>query len=179
EVYVGARRVFGRKLDVVGERARQRHGLARLLERLVAADLQLVLKVNVGGSQERVDARARGSAERLPGALDVGAGGARQPGDDRAADLPRDGLHGLEVAIGSDGEARLNDVDAEPVELPRHADLLRQVHAATGRLLAVPERRVKDFHLGSCHSAFSSIVRVVAYRAHGRPQAAQSQSYNF
>src|SRR5262249_38996229 len=49
-----------------------------------------------------------------------------------------------EIVLAGDREAGLDDVDAEGVELAGHADLLLEVHAATGRLLAVAQRRVED-----------------------------------
>ena len=53
------------------------------------------------------------------------------------ADLLGHSLDRLEVAVGSDGEAGLNHVHAQAVELARHAQLFVQPHAAPWRLLAV------------------------------------------
>ena len=52
--------------------------------------------------------------------------------------------HGVEVAVGRDREPRLDDVDAEAIELARQAQLLARGHAEAGRLLAVAQRRVED-----------------------------------
>ena len=49
--------------------------------------LQLMLDVDVGRRDERVDARALGVLDRAPRRVDVGLVGARQAADDRALDL--------------------------------------------------------------------------------------------
>jgi hypothetical protein len=91
-----------------------------------------------------VDARALGVAHGLPGAVDVGRVGAGQARDDRPLDLAGDGLHGLEVARRGDGEAALDDVDAQPRELVRDLELLLAIERDARGLLAVPQRRVED-----------------------------------
>ena len=50
----------------------------------------------------------------------------------------------LEVAGRGDREAGLDDVDAEVGQRPGDLQLLGQVHARAGRLLAVAQRRVED-----------------------------------
>ena len=55
-----------------------------------------------------------------------------------------DGLHRLEVAGRGDGEAGLDDVHAEVLEGAGDLELLGQVHAAAGALLAVAQRGVED-----------------------------------
>ena len=58
--------------------------------------------------------------------------------------IPAIGLHGLEVAGRGDGEAGLDDVHVEQLELPGDLQLLRRVQRRPGRLLAVAQRRVED-----------------------------------
>ena len=61
-------------------------------------------------------------------------------------------LDGVEVALGGDGEAGFEDVDAEGGELVGHAQLFVVVHGAAGRLLAVAEGGVEEDDLiGECH----------------------------
>src|SRR5437660_8628518 len=74
--------------------------------------------------------------EGLPGPLDVRTAGARQARDDGSADHFGDRLHRLEVALGGDGEAGLNNVYAEAVELMRQPKLFLLVHAAAGKASA-------------------------------------------
>ena len=87
ELDLRARRVHRRELDVLDELARVRDGGARLPEHVLARRLQLVDDVDVGGRDERVDARPRGVADGVGGRVDVGELGAREPGDHRALDL--------------------------------------------------------------------------------------------
>src|SRR5918997_1942563 len=67
-----------------------------------------------------------------------------EPGDHGAVDLAGDRLHGLEVAGAGDGEARLDDVDAEARKLMRDLQLLGGVERDARRLLAVSQRGVED-----------------------------------
>ena len=57
-----------------------------------------------------------------------------------------DAPHGLEVALGRGGEAGLDHVDAELLELARDHELLLDVHRRARRLLAVAQRRVEDLY---------------------------------
>ena len=67
-----------------------------------------------------------------------------RPQIDRALDLARDRLDGLEVAGRGDREAGLDHVDAEARELLGDLDLLLRVQRDARRLLAVAQRRVED-----------------------------------
>ena len=69
------------------------------------------------------------------------------PGEPRhggARHAPGDLRHGLEVALGGDGEAGLDDVDAHLVEQAGDLDLVLEGHGGAGALLAVAQRRVED-----------------------------------
>ena len=59
-------------------------------------------------------------------------------------DLAGDGLHRLEVAGRGDGEAGLDHVHAEVLQGVGDLQLLGQVHAGAGRLLAVAQGGVED-----------------------------------
>jgi hypothetical protein len=54
--------------------------------------------------------------------------------------------HGAEVALGGDGEARLDDVHAHLVEEAGDLELLLVGHGGAGRLLAVAQGGVEDDH---------------------------------
>src|SRR5208283_3674147 len=121
--------------------------LGDLVERLVAGDLELGGKVQVGGGEEGVDAGAGGGLGGAGGGLDVLALGAGEGGDDGAAcrpDFAGDVADGFGVALGGDGEAGLEDVDAESGDLVGHAQLFSAVHDATGGLLAVAQGGVEE-----------------------------------
>jgi hypothetical protein len=61
-------------------------------------------------------------------------GGSRQSRDDGAANLGRDLLHGIKVALRRDREAGLEHVHAEQASIwkSRHADLFRVVMLQPG-----------------------------------------------
>ena len=117
EPYVRPGCVLGREFHVGAERAGISDHLARLVQGFVAPDLQLEGKVNVGGSQEGVDARPHGTANRFPCNGNVLLDAARQRRDDRALNFGRDAPYRLGVAGGGDREAGLDDVHAQHLEL--------------------------------------------------------------
>ena len=85
-------------------------------------------------------ARSTARAARSTSAVTARA----RAGDDRPPDFRSDAADRGEVAIGGDREPGLDDVDAEPVELPRQPQLFARGHAEAGRLFAVTERGVED-----------------------------------
>ncbi len=146
-VGVGAGGVLGGELDVVAVGAREGDHLGDLVERLGAGDLELGGEVKVGGGEEGVDAGAGGGLDGARGGLDVLALGAGEGGDDGAAcrpDFAGDVADGFGVALGGDGEAGLQDVDAESGDLVGHAQLFGAVHDASGGLLAVAQGGVEE-----------------------------------
>ena len=102
-----------------------------LLQTLLTGDAKLVFQVNLRGRQKNVDARMRGSLQRLPGAVHIASTGASQCGDDRTPQRSGDPLYGFEVAIGSDRESGLDHVHAEAVQLLGQAQFFLHIHAAT------------------------------------------------
>ncbi len=100
--------------------------------------------MDVRRGQEGVDAGPRGAGHGLPGPLDVPGKGAAERGDDRLAALAGHGLHGGEVIFGGHGEAGLDDIHAQGLQLACHQQLLVQVHAAAGGLLSIAEGGVED-----------------------------------
>ena len=179
ELDVGARGVHGRELDVVGVALGLGHrGAGEALD-VLARRLQLVDDVDVRGRDERVDARPRGLAHRLPRALDVGGVGAGQPRDHRAVDLSRDRPHGLEVARRGDREAGLDDVDPEPRELVGDLELLGRVEADARRLLPVAQGGVEDEDPVGVrrrgHARAAPVWFVVRFRPRSRLQAAATR----
>ena len=92
------------------------------------------------------DARMRRVLQRLSGPVHRLLVRVRERGDDGLPHLARDGLHRLEVAGRTDGEAGLNDVDVQPIQLLRYLHLLFHRHPRPGGLFSVPERGVEDEH---------------------------------
>ena len=147
-VEVGAGGVLRRELDVLAVAARMPDRLHGRLHHLGPRLAQLVLEVDVGGRDERVDAGLRRVLHRLPAPVDVAQAHAREPADRRGAreraDLLGHLARRLEVLLGRDGEAGLDDVHVQARQLPGHLQLFHRVHREPGRLLAVTERGVED-----------------------------------
>ena len=85
-----------------------------------------------------------GVPHRFPGAVDVFVAAAGQPADHGPADRLGDLAHGLEIAGRGDGKAGLDHVHAQLDQGLGNFQLLGQVHAGAGRLLAVAERGVEN-----------------------------------
>ncbi len=125
-----------------------------LFERLFAGDLQLILQVNVRAGEKDVDARSSGIFQGSRRSFDIFPLGARQTGNLRAAHLGGNQLHGIKVALGGDGKASLQHINAQSLQLPGHAQLFRRVHAAARRLLSIAQRRIKKLDAFLAHSIF-------------------------
>ena len=141
---LGAGGVHRRPLDVVGMVARPRHRGDDAVIDLLLVELELVLAVERRGADEGVDALPLGMGERLGRPVDVLRAGAGEAADDRALDDLGDLRDGLEIAVGGDRKARLDDVDAHLVEELGDLDLLVERHRGAGRLLAVAQGGVED-----------------------------------
>ena len=143
---LGTRAVFSRPFDIVDQLARMGDAGYDGVVNLLRLHLQLVLHMERRSRDEGVDALARGGAQRLGGAVDVGAGGAGESGDDRVLDLAGNGLDRFEIAVRGHRKSGLHDdVDAHILEHVRDAQLLFQIHGAPGRLLAVAQGGV-EYH---------------------------------
>ncbi len=84
---------------------------------LIARDVQFLREMQVGGRDERVDARALGALQRLARALDVFGPAAGQRGDDRPPHARGHLLHAFRIVQRGDGKARFDQVHAQRIEL--------------------------------------------------------------
>src|SRR5579862_7927153 len=100
--------------------------------------------MNVGSSEENMNARAGRILQGFPCTLNIGAAGASQSCNDRPANHFGDSLDRFEIAIGCDRKPGFNHIDAEAVELVRQTQFLLVVHAATRRLFAIAEGCVEN-----------------------------------
>ncbi|MPN61110.1 hypothetical protein SDC9_208844 [bioreactor metagenome] len=107
---------------------------------------------------EGVDPRAGCVFQSLERAVDVLFHKAGQTAHRGFFERLGDNPDGLEIFFGGNGEARLDDVHAEDLELLSQFQLFRDVHAVAGGLLAVPQRRVKylDLSFHGCLLFFTS-----------------------
>ena len=144
KVVLGSRRVLRRELDVVAVGNGAADAGDGSLHDLRRRHFQLELAVDGAGRQKHVNPRRLGVLERLPGAIDVRVIAAGQAAHRGAAERRGDLAHRLEVAGRGNRKTGLQNVDPQVPQGLGHFHLLRQVHAAAGRLLPVPQRRVED-----------------------------------
>ncbi|OPZ84158.1 MAG: hypothetical protein BWY76_01971 [bacterium ADurb.Bin429] len=143
KIHLRARGVFGGKFHVVAERSRQLHGFDRHRQHFLARLSQLILHVDVGGGDEGVNALALRGRHRFGHRHDVLLVRAAEPGDSRPLHFLGNAVDRLEIALGRDGKTRFNDIYAQARELAGDFQLLLDIHAGTGRLLAVAQRGVE------------------------------------
>ena len=143
-VPVGTRSVLARELDVVEMLFCARDGPGGGVEHVFAIHVEFVFEMDFRGRDENVNPRMRGLVDCAQRRIDILFAGAREAEHDGFGQRLSDPIHGLEVAGRRSGESGLDDIDVEPFELARERDLLLDVHRASGRLLAVAQRRVED-----------------------------------
>jgi hypothetical protein len=144
EVGFGARRVFGRELDVLAQGTRLAHAGDRTLDDLGLAHAQFHFAMDRARRDEDVDARLRGVLQCCGRGADIGLVAARQPANLRIADTACDRLHGVEVVLGCIRVTGFDHVDAERLQRFSDAQLLRPVQGAAGTLLAIAQGRVEN-----------------------------------
>ena len=150
---IAPRGVLGREFHVLAEGLGQRDPVPDHLQRLGPGLLELVLQVDIRGSQEGVDPGMGGLLKGLPGPFDVAGDGPAEGRDGRPPAGAGDGLDGGEVIIRGHREAGLDDIHAQGIQLPSHQQLLVQVHAAAWRLFAVAKGGVEDGDPLSTHDS--------------------------
>src|SRR5204863_9695498 len=143
---VAARGVLGRELDVVEVLLGAPDGPHRRVEHVLPAHHELVLQVDVGGGDEDVDPGPFRLLDRLDGTVHVLLARAGEREDDRLRDRRGHAPDGLEVALGGGGEAGLDHVHPQVLQLARDRELLLHVHGGAGRLLAVAQGGVEDLY---------------------------------
>ena len=136
-IAVAAGAVLGRKFDVVGERLGILYRIDSPLDDLVPGHFELVLEVNVGGGNKRVDAGFCGMLDGLPGAVDIGPRGPGQPGHLGFFQSAGDLGHSVQIAIGGRRKPGFQYIDPQFFQLNRQPELFGRVHAGAGRLFAI------------------------------------------
>jgi hypothetical protein len=95
-----------------------------VLAALISRDVQLLLEMQVGCRDERVDARALGTLQGLARALDVFGPAAARARDDRTPHRRGHLLHAFRIVERGDGEACLDQVDTQRIQLPGELNFL-------------------------------------------------------
>ena len=94
------------------------------------------------------EGRALGRLEGAGRLFDVLGTAAGQRGDHRTTDFERHLTGGLGVSRRGNGETGLDNVHAEGIERPRHAELRGHIHRESGCLFAVAQRGVENDNSG-------------------------------
>jgi hypothetical protein len=144
EIEFGSGSVFGRELDVVAEFPGASNALDGATDDFVLGHHEFEFTVNGAGCQKDMDAAPAGVANGFGSAIDVGTITAREAADYRPFYLAGDGLYRLKVAGRSDGETRLDDIDAEVAKGVGNFELFGQVHAGARGLFAIAKSGVED-----------------------------------
>ena len=149
-VAIRARRVLGRELDLVGPLRRVGNRPADALEHLIGCEAELALHVQGARGDEDVHAPVVGALECRDCGVDVTRRRAGERGNGRTRDRAGDGGDTVEIAWRGGGEARLDHVDAKPLEREPDLGFLGRLQGDARRLLAVSQSRVED--LDPAHS---------------------------
>ena len=147
ESQVAAGCVFGRKFHVVAKAARVGNHFAAGPFYLFAAHFQFIFHVNIAGCQKDVQPRMHRFPDRFPRRIDVLFEGTGKRSDRRMLDDGGNAFDRRKVARRRDGETGFDDVHAQRVELRSHLELFADIHAATGGLFPVAQRRIENFNL--------------------------------
>ena len=149
EVRLGARRVLGGELYIVAIVPCALDSFDGPSQDLLFGHAELKFAVNGAGGEEYMDALPRCISERFPGAVDVCPLAAGEAANDRPFNFPGHRADRLQLARRRVRKTRFDDVNAQVLEGMSDLELLRQVHAGAGRLLAVPQRSVeKHYSIG-------------------------------
>ena len=140
----GAPCVFAGEFDVVRIFSRLLHGGDAHGEHVVEGLAELVLHMYRGRGDEGVYSEVLGGLQCLSGHVDVLDHGAREAAGNGVLERSCNQLNGFEVALGGNGKARFNDVNAELFERERNLKLLPFGEALRKRLFAVAQRCVED-----------------------------------
>ena len=157
---IGATGIHGRKLHIVHIAPRPLHHLDRALLRLVARHSELVLQMDIRSREKRMNADLRGPLQCLPGSIDILRARPRQAANRRSLDFLRDPPHRFKIPRRAIGKSCLDDIDPQSCQLLRHHDFLFHIHAGAWRLLAVPQRRIKNSD-HACHGFTSLLFRLL------------------
>src|ERR1017187_3419074 len=147
--------ILGGKFHLIAVLFAEAHHFRNLIDGLLACGSQLVFQVQVGSSEEKVQARLCGRLETAQGSIYVVLYLKYKLRYGAMLDFSGHGSRGLQVSGGGNRETRFDDVHAELLDLPRKLQLFLAIHRKAGGLLAVSQRRVEDlngFHSDSFHS---------------------------
>src|ERR1700687_4817434 len=144
KIAIRARGIFGRKFDIVEVLLRKLHRPAGCVDDFLPAHHELALEVQVGGRNENVNARAFGLLHALDRLLEIRLARACQAEHGRFGYGLGNTRPRVEVSRRRHGEAGLDDIDVQLLELTRDHYFFFDIHRRARRLLTVAQRGVED-----------------------------------
>ncbi len=160
KAHLAASGVFEAELHVVDEGPGILHRLHGPFDHLLGFHPQLVLHMDGAGGDEGVDPLFWRGGDGVTGGFDILFQGPGQGADGRGLDPLSDAVDGVEIPGARRGEARLDDVHAQLLELAGDLDLLFGVHGGAGALLPVTEGGVENDDMLFTH--FLAFIDVVS-----------------
>ena len=162
KVDFGAGCVFGRKLDVVAVRFGTRDALDGATDDFFFVHFELEFAMDGARGEKDVNPHIVAVLQRFPRAVDIARVAAGQSADRRSRNGRGNFSHRLKIADRSDRKSGFDHVDSQLGQFLCHLQLFVEVHAATGRLLAVTQGGVEDGDLsrlfGCGHGNYSVLV---------------------
>ncbi len=146
KIELGSARILRRKFNIIRILQRLLDRFHAQLDDLFLPFFQLVIAMDLAGGAEEMDARMGRVLHRFAGAVDILGRAAGQAADGAAGEFRRDGVDRFKVAIGTDGEAGFDDVDAHRFKKPCDLQLFRLGERGAGGLFTIPQRRIEDSH---------------------------------
>ena len=145
---LGARRILGRKLDILHK------AFARLTPSMASRTISSSAFFNLNSRWMAEVARKTWIRASSPAGLTAAPAASMSLGTHRASpqmigppDFRGDGSNRLEIAIADDGKTGLDHINVEPGQLAGDFHFLAQVHAGARALLAVAQRRIENNYL--------------------------------
>ena len=136
--------IHRRKLHIVAEGFGPLDRVHRHLEDFVRALAQLPFEVDLRGADEGVYPGPGRAPERLPGPVDIDGQRPGQAADDRTLHFLPDPAHRLEVLVGRNREAGLDDIHLQPGQLMGDLELLAHGQGRPRGLFGIAQGRIED-----------------------------------
>src|SRR5262249_30254784 len=131
KVPIAASGICCRELDCRAEIASIAHHCFNPLERLLATDTELMLKMDVGSGMKHMDHRPFRIAEAPPGCFDINLIGAGEASDGDAMSPARNLFDSFKITRRGGRKACFNNVDVEAHKLLCYLELFFDSHRSS------------------------------------------------
>ena len=146
KIPVASGSVFCRKFNVIRKGPGIFYCLHRFPDDLVAGHLQFVFQVDVGCGDKGVDSRFCRFPDCSPGLIDIALCSPGKGGNLHISNFFGNHLDGFKITWRGCRKPGFHHIHPQFFQLYGQTHLFRAVHAGAGRLLAIPEGRIKNNH---------------------------------